>query len=204
MKQYLKLYLILETDMLKMPLEEFIPQVIKGGVTAIQLRDKKSTLKERYETGAKLKQLLEGEDILFVINDRIDLAIALGVENVHLGIKDIPLEAAADTFPYSLFGYSCNCQNDIKTAATADYIGIGPAFHTDTKSDLRPVIGPEGIKSLLEGFNRPAVAIGGIHAGNILELKGSGIEGVAVSSAICAAEDPFEAAKELRELAEQL
>jgi thiamine-phosphate pyrophosphorylase len=204
MKDKLKLYLVLETDMLKMPLEEFIPQVVENGVTAIQLRDKNRNIRQRFETGQKLKQLLAGKDVLFCINDRIDLAMALEVDCVHLGVKDIPLHAAAESFPYMLYGYSCNCKEDIQIASTADYIGIGPAFFTGTKSDLRPVIGADGIKSLLEGFNRPAVAIGGINADNILDLKGSGIEGVAVSSAICAANNPAEAARILREKAEQL
>lgn len=203
-KNYLKLYLVLETDMLKMSLEDFIPAVIRGGVTAIQLRDKDNTAAMRYETGLRLKEMLAEHDILFVINDRIDLAHALGVNAVHLGIKDIPLKAAKAAFPDMIYGYSCNCMEDAETAQDADYIGVGPAFFTGTKKDLRPVIDTLTIAGIVDKAQRPAVAIGGINADNVHELRGTGIAGIAVSSCICAAADPEAAAAELRHKIEKL
>lgn len=201
---YLRLYLVLETDMLKCPLEEFIPAVVEGGVTCIQLRDKGHTVKEHYDLGRKIQKLLEGKDVLFVINDRVDLAAALDAEAVHLGIKDLPLGKAKEKFTEFTYGYSCNDMADIETAKLADYIGVGPTFATSTKKDLRGVIGPEGIKRLVASTEKPAVAIGGIGERNISELKGIGLSGVAVSSAICASENPYEAAKLLRAQAEEL
>lgn len=203
-KDILKLYLVLETGMLKMPLEQFIPAVIKNGVTAIQLRDKDASAAERFATGEYLTRVLSGTGVLFVVNDRIDIAKTIGARAVHLGIKDIPLLAAKKSFPDMVYGYSCNDEDDIKLAKFADYIGVGPAFTTSTKSDLRPVIGPEGIKKLIMRTGKPAVAIGGINLDNIMQLKGTGIAGVAVSSAICGAANPARAASALREKVEQL
>ena len=204
MKNYLKLYLVLETKMLKCPLEEFIPAVVKGGVTCIQVRDKGFTAREQFDTGKKVMELLDGSDVRFVVNDRADIAAALGAGAVHVGAKDIPLADVRKVFPGMMFGYSCNTAEDIKTAESADYIGVGPAFPTDTKADLRSLIGPSGIAELLKLTDKPAVAIGGIGRENISQLYGIGLSGVAVSSAVCAAGDPYKAASELRELAEKL
>lgn len=204
LKDNLKLYLVLETQMLKKPLDVFIPEVIKHGVTAVQLRDKGLTAREQFETGRKLTELLDGTGVLFVVNDRIDLARCLGARTVHLGVKDIPLKTAKTVYPDMIYGYSCNTEEDIETAKLADYIGVGPAFMTGTKKDLRPVISPEGIARLVKLTAKPAVAIGGINAENIHTLYGAGLSGVAVSSCICAAEDPARAAAELREKAEKL
>ena len=204
MIEYLKLYLVLETKMLKVPLEEFIPAVIKGGVTCIQLRDKGRSSWEQFFVGQKVMKLLEGTDTLFVMNDRADIAATLGAKAVHLGAKDIPLADAKRIFPGNIYGYSCNNMDDINTAELADYIGVGPAFPTDTKADLRGLLSPEDIKALVAAANKPAVAIGGITKDNISKLNGIGLSGVAVSSAICASDDPYTAAKELWELADKL
>lgn len=203
-KDILKLYLVLETKMLKVPLGDFVTSVIKNGVTAIQLRDKGMTAREQFETGEYLVKLLAGTGVLFVMNDRIDLARAVGCRVVHLGVKDIPLLAAKKAFPDMVYGYSCNDENDIAMAKYADYIGVGPAFMTNTKKDLRPVIGPAGIAKLIKRTGKPAVAIGGINEENISQLKGTGIAGVAVSSHICAASNPARAAARMRELVEKL
>lgn len=201
---YMKLYLVLESGMLKMPLDKFIPAVVEGGVTCIQIRDKNCSSRERFDTGRRVMELLKGRDVMFVVNDRADIAAALGAGAVHVGAKDVPMAELKKAFPSMLYGYSCNNAEDVITAELADYIGVGPAFFTDTKADLRGLIGPDGIKALLENTDKPVVAIGGISADNIERLKGTGVSGVAVSSAICAAADPHKAAKILREKAELL
>lgn len=203
-KNYLKLYLVLETSMLKVPLDEFIPAVIAGGVTAIQLRDKGMTAAEQYATGLRVTELIGEKDVLFVVNDRIDTAVALGAKAVHLGIKDIPLAVAKQCFPDMIYGYSCNDVTDAETAHDADYIGVGPAFFTGTKKDLRPVIDIMKIAEIVDRAQRPAVAIGGINSDNVHELRGTGIAGVAVSSCICASDEPMVAASDLRLKIEKL
>ncbi|ADD69742.1 thiamine-phosphate pyrophosphorylase [Denitrovibrio acetiphilus DSM 12809] len=201
--EYLKLYLILETSMLKMPLEQFIPAVINGGVTSIQLRDKGATSAEMYATGKKVMELINGRDVLFVVNDRLDIALMLGAKAVHLGVKDIPVSNVRAKYPELILGYSCNDMDDVRAAGVADYIGSGPAFPTSTKADLRGLIGPSGIKELVAAAGKPSVAIGGITGENVDQLSNSGVSGVAVSSAICAAEDPYMAAKMLRDKLEK-
>jgi len=205
LKKAMKLYLILETDMIEFPLKEFITSVIKGGVTAIQIRDKFGFLQDKMNTGIMLKKMLP-EDFLLCVNDHVDMAASLKIPCVHLGIKDITIEKARAIYPDSLYGYSCNTLEDVQTALDmkADYIGMGPAFPTGTKKDLRDVIGPEGIQELANAAGLPCVAIGGISKLNAHELMGRGIDGIAVSSAICASKDPYRAASELREIAEKL
>lgn len=199
---YLKLYLILETDMLQIPIEEFIHQVVEGGVTAIQLRDKKLTAKKHYENGLKIKELLRDKDVMLSVNDRLDLAIVLNIDVVHVGIKDIPPSAIKKYYPDILVGYSCNSYEDIKTAeeSSVDYIGIGPFAETATKEDLRDVLGKEGIEKLALYTSIPAVAIGGITLENSANLIGTGVKGVAVSSEICKSKNPYMVAKRFREI----
>lgn len=203
---YLKLYLILEVDLLKVPLEDFINEITDGGVTAIQLRNKSMTARENYEIGLRLISMLKDKDVLLVINDRVDMAKTLNCTNVHLGIKDIPAGIIKEIYPEWVVGYSCNDMNDINYANSinSNYIGVGPAFVTSTKKDLRGVIGSDGIKKLVKKANMPAVAIGGIGAENIELLSGIGLAGIAVSSAICGSKRPFEASKKLRLLVDEL
>ncbi|MGC8925618.1 MAG: thiamine phosphate synthase [Calditerrivibrio sp.] len=198
---YLKLYLILETDMLKIPLEEFIPQVVSGGVTAIQLRDKKLTAKQRYENGLKIKELTKDKDVMITVNDRLDLALALEIDVIHVGVKDIPPYVIKDLYPDILVGYSCNNIEDLEVAekSKVSYVGVGPAFLTSTKDDLRPLIGPDGIKEIVSKTDIPAVAIGGINLQNCHQLVDIGVKGVAVSSEICRSLNPYETSKKFRE-----
>lgn len=200
-EKYLKLYLVLETDLLNLSLERFIKDVIDGGVTAIQLRDKSKSINERYETGRIVHNILKNEDILFIVNDRIDLALCVDACGTHLGENDLPIEVAKKHFQL-IYGYSCNNEKDILLAnkVSADYIGIGPAFHTKTKRDLRKVIGVDGISELLKKTNIPAVAIGGITLDNVYLFKNTGLSGVAVSSAICSSVNPKETTKKFIEI----
>jgi thiamine-phosphate pyrophosphorylase len=198
---YLKLYLILETEMLQIPLEEFIQQVTEGGVTAIQLRDKKLTAIKRYENGVRIKELLRNKDVMLSVNDRLDLAIVLNIDVVHVGVKDIPPSTVKKYCPDFLVGYSCNTYKDIKTAeeSNVDYIGIGPFAETPTKEDLRDLLGREGIGRLASHTYIPAVAIGGITLGNCVNLIDTNIKGIAVSSEICKSKNPYLIAKKFRE-----
>lgn len=199
-EDYLKLYLILETEMLQIPVDEFIHQVIEGGVTAIQLRDKKLSAKERYEKSIFVKRLLVNKDIMLVVNDRLDIALALGIDAIHVGVKDIPPYIIRELYPDMIVGYSCNNFADLQVAedSKVDYIGVGPAFVTATKDDLRPVIGVDGIGKLVSSTKIPAVAIGGIKLSNCEQLASIGVKGVAVSSELCSSREPYKVAREFR------
>jgi thiamine-phosphate pyrophosphorylase len=203
---YLKLYLILETDFLKVSLKDFINQVTDAGVTAIQLRNKSFTVRQNYEIALQIKGILQDKDVLFVINDRLDLAKAVECNNIHLGIKDIPANIVKQKYSEMIIGYSCNNTQDIEYANSfrADYIGIGPAFDTSTKKDLRNLIGSEGIKKLLEKTNIPAVAIGGINENNINKLAHTAVSGFAISSYICSSDKPYKTTNKIRQLIDSL
>jgi len=136
--RYLKLYLVLETSALRLQLDDFITQAAEGGVTAIQLRDKKTTAFERYHTAKKIKLLIGKKDILFIINNNADIAAAVEAAGVHLGPEDLPPAAVKRHFPDFYVGVSCNNYNDCAKAnkARADYAGAGPVFFTATKTNL--------------------------------------------------------------------
>ena len=205
LNDYLKLYLILETSMLRLPLGDFIIQAIEGGVTAIQLRDKTENARERYETAKALKSLIADKDVLFIINNNADLAICAGAHGVHLGIEDMPPQAVKKAFPELITGYSCNNPDDCTLAISAkvDYTGIGPVYFTPTKTNLRPVLGVQGVSDLAAALPMPKVAIGGINSENIGELAGSKVSGVAVSSALCQSEMPYDEAVNMRKMVEK-
>ena len=202
----LKLYLVFEENMLRTPLEHFVSDCVRGGVTAFQIRCKDNTARHKYETAVKVSEMLKDTDVLLCINDCIDTAVLTNAPCVHLGVKDIPLKEAKKIKPDIIYGYSCNSLADIEYANEhgASYIGTGPAFGTVTKKDLRPVIGREGIAEIVSAADVPAVAIGGINEANISELSGIGLAGCAVSSALCASETPYETTSKLRDLCEKL
>jgi thiamine-phosphate pyrophosphorylase len=192
MKDYMKLYLVLETSMLKLPLGDFIIQAIEGGVTAIQLRDKTAPVSERYQTAKTIKKLIDGRDVLFIINNTADIAIAVGAHGVHVGINDLPPEVLRKAFPDLVVGYSCNNDEDCRTAISAGvhYAGVGPTFHTSSKADLRQVLGVDEVARLANSMDIPTVAIGGIDLNNIKKIHGT--SGIAVLSALCGSETPYD------------
>lgn len=193
-KNFLKLYLVLETSMLKIPLSDFIKQIAEGGVTAIQLRDKFSSHRARYETGLEIKKYLAPYKPMFIVNDAIDLALALDADGVHLGVKDIPIQEGAKIARGMVLGYSCNTFGDCALASEhASYAGVGPVYPTQTKKDLRQVLGLCGLAENLERLKVPAIGIGGINLENCSEVMDLGVDGVAVSSFICSSENPYDA-----------
>jgi len=203
---FLKLYLVFESSMLKLPLDEFMEQVIEGGITAFQLRDKNVTAGKRVKNGKKAVEFCRGNNIPFIVNDRVDIARILKADGVHLGDQDIPLEIAGDEFGEFFYGYSCNNCDDAKYAAAfgTAYIGIGPIFDTSTKRDLREILDKEKIRELVSMADIPSVGIGGINRTNADSLKKTGLNGIAVVSAICASENPYRETRILRELVEEL
>lgn len=203
---FLKLYLVFESCMLKLPLDEFMQQVIEGGITAFQIRDKRVDFRKQYENAELIARYLKNTDIPLIVNDRVDLARIINADGVHLGTKDIPLAKAKEFFPEYFYGYSCNSLSDAVFAEKcgADYIGVGPVFNTQTKTDVLNTLPKEDIKKIVDKTSLPSVAIGGINAESINKLKGLGVDGVAVVSAICASEDPYKQTRILRELVEAL
>lgn len=204
--EMLRLYLILETSALQMPLKNFLEEVIAGGVTAVQLRDKFSSYDEKLEKAYRIKEYLSGysRHILFIINDSAEIAVKSGADGVHLGEKDEPPNIIRARYPNLLIGFSCNNTEDCLTADSyADYAGIGPFAYTGTKKDLRRVIGFGGVKKYADYLSIPSVAIGGIDIDSAREAIDTGTSGLAVSSYLCSSKKPYEDAKRMRDIIDE-
>lgn len=195
------LYLVTEESTPIELLEEIVEQAVKGSVTIVQLREKNSAGKVFYEKAKRLKKMLDRYDVPLMINDRIDVALAVGASGVHIGQNDLPLLVVKKMLPSTMkIGISVSTIEQAKEAEKngADYIGVGAVYPTQSKKDARVL--PEGmLLAITEAVNIPAVAIGGIKAENIHTLKGQGLAGVSVVSAIMGAENPEEAAAALVE-----
>jgi thiamine-phosphate pyrophosphorylase len=201
--RWLTLYLVTDRRMRpELPLPELVRRAVAGGVTCVQLREKDIEGGEFYRLALAVGEALAGTGVPLIINDRVDVAAAVPCAGVHIGQKDLPLEAARRILgPGAVIGISVNTPAEAVAAerAGADYLGAGPAFATGTKLDTDPVLGPAGLRAVAAAVALPVVAIGGIHAGTVGELRNCGLAGVAVVSAVCAAPDPAAAAAALRD-----
>lgn len=177
---------------------------LEAGAPAVQLREKDATAREIYELATRLRALTREYGAHFFVNDRLDIALAVGADGVHIGPKDIPIEAARAAAPKPfLIGISTDDPATARRAeaAGADYIGCGAVFGTKTKKDAGDErIGPDGLKRVASAVSIPVVGIGGIDKENISDLRGTGAAGVAVIGAVMKAQDPRAATSKLLEL----
>ena len=179
-----------------------IEEAIKGGTTIVQLREKTASTKEFYDLALKVKEITSRYGVPLLINDRIDIALAVGSEGVHIGQDDMPADIAREIIGEDkILGVSASTVEEAKKAEidSADYIGSGAVFPTSTKDDADSV-SKEELKEIVDSIDIPVVAIGGITVENAHTLKGSGIAGFSVVSAIMSAEDPKEASGKLKEI----
>ena len=179
-----------------------IEEAIKGGTTIVQLREKTASTKEFYDLALKVKEITSRYGVPLLINDRIDIALAVGSEGVHIGQDDMPADIAREIIGEDkILGVSASTVEEAKKAEidSADYIGSGAVFPTSTKDDADSV-SKEELKEIVDSIDIPVVAIGGITVENAHTLKGSGIAGFSVVSAIMSAEDPKEASEKLKEI----
>jgi len=173
---------------------EIIENILIAGVKIIQHRFKKGTDKDHVQEAIKIKNLCKRYNSLFVVNDRIDIALASNADGIHLGQDDLGLKTARKLLGYSkIIGISANNEIEISNALKegCDYIGIGPVFKTETKKDKKP-LGIEKIKTLTKDLNIPWFAIGGVTKNNISYLKSNGFKKVALISQLMNSEDPKE------------
>lgn len=202
--QALRLYLV--TDQFcagGRTLADVVAAAVQGGVTCVQLREKQLNTRDFLAQALALKDLLAPHGIPLVINDRIDVALACGAQGVHLGQSDMPVLQARRLLPPEVFiGWSVETLEDVARSAglPVDYLGVSPIFATPTKTDTLPPWGLEGLRQVRRATTVPLVAIGGIHVGNAREVLLAGADGLAVVSALCAAQDPGVAAIKLRQL----
>jgi thiamine-phosphate pyrophosphorylase len=181
--------------------EEVAREAIAGGATVIQLRDKEASTKELVEIGRRLRRLTAERGVTFIVNDRVDVALAVNADGVHLGQEDMPAALARQLMgPAKVIGVSASTVEEAKRAEKdgANYLGVGPVYATVTKPDAGEPIGVEGLAEILRAVSIPVVAIGGIKEGNVEEVIAAGADGVAVVSAVVAAQDIEAAARRLR------
>ena len=198
----LSLYLVTDRDLsLGRSLEEVVSEAVAGGVTIVQLREKEASTGEFIALARRLMTLLRPLGIPLVINDRVDVALAVDADGVHIGQSDMSYEDARRLMgPEKIIGLSVESFEDIQAANTldVDYVGISPVYGTPTKTDTAEPFGLEGLKKAVAMSVHPAVAIGGMNASTIGEVIDAGADGVAVVSAICSAEKIAEAASTLK------
>lgn len=206
MKDYLKLYLVTDRELsLGRSLEEVVSEAVKGGVTVVQLREKDASTGEFIGLARRLMKLLKPLRIPLIINDRVDVALAVDADGVHIGQSDMSYEDARRLLgPDKIIGLSVESFEDIEAANAldVDYIGISPVYGTPTKTDTAEPFGLEGLRKAVQMSAHPTVAIGGMNASTIAEVMASGTDGVAVVSAICSAENIRKATSDLRAIVE--
>jgi len=179
---------------------------IAGGATAIQLRAKDLPTVRQVAVARALADLARRHAVLFIVNDRLDVALAVEADGVHLGWEDLPpADARRLLGPERVLGVSAGNLEEARAAlaAGADYLGVGPIFPTRTKADAGEAIGLEGLRAIRALSPVPIVAIGGITAENAAAVIAAGADGVAVISAVLLAPDPTAAARRLRQVIDE-
>lgn len=203
-QQALRLYLVTDQSSAgARTLMDVVAAAVQGGVTCVQLREKQLNTRDFLAQAMMLKALLAPHDIPLVINDRIDVALACGAQGVHLGQSDMPVLQARQLLPPEVFiGWSVETMEDVARSASlpVDYLGVSPIHATPTKTDTQKPWGLDGLRQVRSATALPLVAIGGIHAANARAVLLAGADGLAVVSALCAAQDPCAAAAALRKL----
>ena len=182
----LRLYIILDKSLIGRKSEvEVASRVIEGGATVIQLRDKFSDDRRLIKVGTKLRKITRKNKVGLVINDRIDIALAVDADGVHLGQEDLPLKFARRLIGKRIIGISIHSLAQAKRAEKegADYISVGAIFRTSSKPERMPV-GTAIISRIKKEVNLPLVAIGGIKPDNIKKVIARNPEGIAIASAV--------------------
>ncbi len=183
--------------------EEVVFMALQGGATCIQLREKDASTRDFVEVAQRIKASMASFRASLIINDRIDVALAIGAHGVHVGQRDMPCEIARKLLgPRALIGLSVETWEDVERAEAlnVDYLGVSPIFKTPTKTDTKGHWGLEGLSRIRAATRRSLVAIGGLNADNAAEVIRAGADSVAVVSAICTAPDPQRAALELHNI----
>ncbi len=176
-----------------------IEEAIKGGTTVVQIREKTADTLDFYNLALKVKEITEKYNVPLIINDRVDVALAIDADGVHVGQSDMPCDVTRKLVgPDKIVGVSAATIDEAKKAEKdgADYIGTGAVFPTATKDDA-PKITKKDLKEIVDSINIPVVAIGGITLENASQLIDTGIDGLSVVSAIMSSDDPKKSAEKL-------
>ncbi|AWK50818.1 thiamine phosphate synthase [Clostridium beijerinckii] len=197
------IYLVTDRDLMSTEtLEEAVEQAIIGGCTLVQLREKDCSSLDFYNTAVKVKQITDKYNVPLLINDRLDIALAVDAAGVHVGQSDLPLVVVRKVIGEDkIIGVSTGTLEQALKAQDdgADYIGVGAMYSTGTKKDAKPT-SMEELKKIRENISLPIVVIGGINKERVKDFEGTGIDGLAIVSAIIAQNDIAEATKELKKI----
>ncbi|SHJ38270.1 thiamine-phosphate pyrophosphorylase [Malonomonas rubra DSM 5091] len=199
----LSLHLVTDRNLsLGRDLLDIVQAAVQGGVSVVQLREKECATREFVELGRAVSSLLQQSSVPLLINDRVDIALAIGADGVHIGQSDMPYADARRLLGTdAIIGLSVESEAHAQAAEIldVDYLGLSPVFTTPTKCELTESLGLEGVASIRRLSRHRLVAIGGIHHENISAILKSGADGVAVVSAICSASDPLQATRQLQQ-----
>ncbi|MFH1153520.1 MAG: thiamine phosphate synthase [Pseudomonadota bacterium] len=182
------------------PMETLVAEAARAGVTCVQLREKTAGTRDFVDLALRIKAVLKPFRVPLIINDRIDVALAAGADGVHIGQTDMPYTMVRNLMgPDALIGLSVETWEDVLAAQDldVDYLGVSPVYATPTKTDTKQPWGLDGLTRIRSYSRHPLVAIGGLNAENAADVIRAGAHCVAVVSAICGADDPFLAAKDL-------
>jgi len=185
---------------------EIAERAVAGGADIIQLRDKSCGGRTLTRTGRTLREITRRSTTLFIVNDRLDVALACGADGVHLGQGDMPADVARQLAPPGfLIGVSVGTAGEACRAERqgADYIALSPTYSTVSKHDAGEGLGLELLREIRRKVSLPILAVGGIHRENVREVIRAGADGVAVISAVAGAPDITAAARELKSLVTQ-
>ena len=180
---------------------EVLKGVIQGGAKIIQLREKEYHARDLYHLGLKFREITTAAGILLIINDQVDIALAVGADGVHLGQEDLPLQVARRLAPELLIGASTHSVEQALQAQKdgADYINVGPIFPTETKKEADNFLGPDAIPRICQHITLPFTVMGGINESNIDQILTTGAQRVAMVTAITKANNISERVSFFRE-----
>lgn len=183
--------------------EFVVEEACRAGVRWVQLREKELSTRAFLEAARELKQITQAYGARLIINDRVDIALAVDADGVHVGQDDMPYEIVRSLVgPDKLIGLSVNNMIELRSALDdkPDYLGVAAVFATNTKLDTSNLLGLDGLREICTSTSLPTFAIGGINATNSKQIMQAGATGAAVVSAICGQPSPFEATRELLQL----
>ncbi len=204
----LSLYVITDERFLNVfNIFEAVERAVLGGATVVQYRAKKKTSREMYEEALLVREATKLHQVPFIVNDRLDLALAVGADGVHVGQTDLPVDAirqiVGDKLIVGLSTHNLEQVREANKEKLADYIGFGPVFPTTTKENPDPVTGIENLCRAVEESELPVVAIGGIFPDNVKEVCSCKPSGIAVVRAVFEKGDPYENACRLKTIVEE-
>lgn len=182
------------------PLLTVVEEALSGGVRAVQMREKDLSAREQYELAWDLRALTARYDAKLIINERVDLALAVGADGVQVGCQSLPVTAVRRIAPDILIGYSSHALGEAAAALAkgADFVTFSPVFFTPSKASYGPPVGLDALQEVCARLKKPVFALGGIGLQNVAQVRGAGCGHIALISGILAADDPADTAALLR------